>query len=463
MPGSLIVFLTPLIGGAVAYVLRRWRTLELVAAGVTCALMFGLLTSPAAAGFLGIDLNGRLDLLGRSLQISPALRLPLILLTVCAFALLLASWRTPENWAYIPVGLIMLAIVCAALMIRPFQYAGMSFVIIGALGALMIQADRSGDGSTAGARRYLIVNALALPMFLGAGYMADRAATVSDPSLVAAAYLPAALLAVIGIGLVAGALPLFTWIHPIAQDAPPLTTAFMMTIGVGAAGFLLISMLAELAWLRNATDARTLIDIGGAASLAIAAALAWAQRSLARIYACGALATLGSALLAINLWSPQGVEAASFAVLARMLSLGVFGIGMALLRERCQSDEFDDIRGAGSREPWLTLAVGVGGLSMAGLPGTIGFVASWAVARSISANAEMIALIAVAGISIAIGVIRALGALFDGVSHPTTVLADQERSERWTVGIGVMLTLVLGLFPSLLSGMIADIARAVRF
>jgi NADH:ubiquinone oxidoreductase subunit 2 (subunit N) len=298
-------------------------------------------------------------------------------------------------------------------------------------------------------------------MFLGAGFLADRAASITDPSLIEAGYAPAAIMLIAGLGLVMGAAPVFTWIHPVANDAPPLTTAFLATIGMGASGFLMLTLLIEFRWLSSAASARTLLDFAALALLIMAAALGWAQRSLSRVLACGVLASLGGALAALKTLTPAGIEAASFGVVSRALSLGLFGIGVALLRERYRDDAFDAIRGAGSREAWLSIAIGVGGLSMAGLPGTIGFVTVWTTTHAIG-DADLSITLLLASISIAAGVLRGLGAMFDGVSQPTAILADQERSEQWTVAVGALLVFGLGLYPSLLSGLTQALAQGFQ-
>lgn len=451
MPGSAYVFILPLIAGALAYTLRRWRSLELLIAAVACLMVMLVLAQPLDATLLGIDIDGRLDLLGRELQVHPQDKSSLLLLFNCALVLLLASWRTPENWTFVPVGMAMLSALSAALMVRPFEYAGLSFVVAGALGALLIQAERSGDHSTSGARRYLVISVLALPAFLGAGYLAQRAGTVSDPELISGAYAPAVTSLILGIGLVIGAIPLFTWIFSVANDAPPLTTAFLATVGVGAVSFLLLTFMREFDWFRSSETTRAALRLGGTVMLIMAAALGWAQKSLTRVMACAVLLEVGCALLASHSQTQQGAEAIGFAILSRTLSLGLFGIGAALLRERCGADSFDAIRGAGSREAWLALAIGVGGLSMAGMPGTVGFVSNWANMRALNSDVEMIVILIAANISVALGVLHAISALFDGVHQPTSVLAEQARGEQWTAAIGTVLVLALGLYPAIIS------------
>ena len=462
LPASVLVFLIPLIAGATTYALRHMHAMRIIVAAAACALVMLLLAQPFDTAVIGVPVDGRLDLLGRALQVHPQDRLALLSLFGCAVLLLVASWRTPENWTFVPIGMAMLSVLSAALMVRPVQYAGLAFVIAGALGALMIQADQTIHRATQGARRYLISSVLALPAFLGAGYLAQRAAATSEADAAAAAYGPAVVLLLLGVILVIGALPLFTWIYSTAQDAPPLTTAFLGTIGVGAASFLLLTFVREFSWFHDSETMRTTLRAGGIVLLLTVTALGWTQQSLSGILGSALLLDLGCVLLETAARTQQGVEAIAFGIMARALSMGLFSIGAALLRERCNGDDFAAIRGVGSREPWLALAIGMGGLSMAGLPGTIGFVAGWVNMRALSAEVEIILIIALAGLSIAIGVLRALSASFDGVTAPTKIEYEQARGERWTVGIFIALVLGLGFLPMLLSPLAQAIAAAYR-
>jgi multicomponent Na+:H+ antiporter subunit D len=457
MPAALWILLLPLIGSVAAYALRRWRTVEVLIAVGVCALAILTLAQPIDGTLLGlIDLDAQLSVLGRSIQIHPQDRVPLLLLMMCGIVLAAASWRTPENWTFIPGGLVLLTLISFAIMVRPYAFAGLAFAASGALGALMIQAERNGANTTGGATRYLLVCVLAMPMFLGSGYAGQRAAAITDPELIATAYEPASLMLILGFGLMLGAIPVFSWVHPVANDAPPLTTAFLGTVGAGGATFLLLSFMREFPWFANSPNVTGALYASGIACLAMAALLAWAQRSLSRLLACGLLLDIGSTLLTLSISGARGADAVAFAVMSRALSLGLFGIGIALLRERCGSDRFADILGIGSREPWLSLAVGIGGLSMAGLPGTIGFVAQWSSLTLFGGNVELNVLIIVAGISVAIGMLRALSTMFHGVHEPAAIAATRESGERWTVIIGTALVLVLGLLPSV----IAPLAQA---
>jgi formate hydrogenlyase subunit 3/multisubunit Na+/H+ antiporter MnhD subunit len=456
LPASALIALLPLLAAAAAFFLRRMPIVKIAVAGGICLLGIAVLAQPIDATFLGVDIDGRLNLLGRAMQVHEQDRLALLILFSCAALLLIASWHTPQNWNFAPVGMLMLSVLSAALMVRPVQYAGLIFVIAGALGALMIQAEQDERASTLGARRYLVSSVLALPAFLGAGYLAQRAASSIDST---ASFEPAVVLLLLGAGLVMGALPLFTWVYSAAQDAPPLTTAFLGTVGVGSASFLLLTFIHEFDWFHASEVMPTVLRTSGVLLLLTAVALGWTHRSLSRLMGSALLLDLGCVLLAAAGRTQQGAEAITFGIVARTLSMALFGIGAARLRER-GGDDFDALRGIGAREIWSTLAICIGGLSLAGFPATIGFVSAWTSMRVPGVEVETIVIIVIAGISIAVGILRALSALFDDAEEKFSIEQAQTRSERWTIGILVVLVLGLGFYPELIIPLVQAAAAA---
>ncbi|MCS7061380.1 MAG: hypothetical protein RMN25_09470, partial [Anaerolineae bacterium] len=179
LPASLLVVLIPLAAAALAYLVRRWRTLETLAALLGCSLTLIVLSQPAGAtvqlpGFT-IEVGGSLNLLGRTLSIQEPDRLPLALLFAATLVVVVLAWRLPQGRLFVPLTLAILALMCAGLMIQPFVYAGLAFEAASALAAILIQSERTGPLSTIGAQRYLVLSTLALPAFLGAGYLISQA------------------------------------------------------------------------------------------------------------------------------------------------------------------------------------------------------------------------------------------------------------------------------------------------
>jgi multicomponent Na+:H+ antiporter subunit D len=469
IPASLFIIIIPLVAALPAYILRRWRSIEVLIAMVACALVIGILSRPVDSTIslpgLSIQIGAPVNLLGRVLAVRAADRLPLLLLFASGMLLFMASWAVAQGWTFIPLGLGILSLLSTGLLIRPFVFAALAFEAAAALAAIMIQAERNGERSTTGAMRYLVLSTLALPAFLGAGYAVSQAANITDPTLQAAAYDPAVILLSVGFGLLLGAFPLFTWIHAAAKDAPPLATAFLGTVASGAATFLFLSMKEDFTWFRASPALHNVVNMLGIATLLLACFAGWAQRSFGRIIACGLGVELGSTLLLLGSETQLSIEAIAFGVLARAFSLGLMGAGVAMLREQSGSDEFNDLSGLGRQRLWAALAVALGGVSLVGLPGTIGFVSRWASVRVLGQNdLEVVVLTLVAGASVGIGLIRGLQSLFTLPSLGGTEPAPPApRRVAMTVALATLLVIVLGIAPGVTAPITKSIAENYTF
>ena len=136
--------------------------------------------------------------------------------------------------------------------------------------------------------------------------------------------------------------------------------------------------------------------------------------------ACGLAVEIGALLIQAGLGTVLSIEAIAIGIGARAISFGLLALGVSLLRQEFGSDEFDTLRGAGRRLVWAPLAIGIGGLSLAGLPGTIGFVSRWMSIRSLAlGDQELMMLSILASASVGIAVVRGLGALLEASPTPT--------------------------------------------
>jgi formate hydrogenlyase subunit 3/multisubunit Na+/H+ antiporter MnhD subunit len=450
--------------------LRRWRAAELGSALIGCGLVILLLArSPNNAlqlFGLRIDVDAPLDVLGRVIQVRGSERFPLLLLFISAAILFACAWSASQGWTFVPVGLSMLSVLSAGLMIRPFVFAALAFVAAAAFGALMIQAERSGARSTLGAVRYLVIAVLALPTFLGAGYVIGQASGISDPAAQAEAYGPASTLLIVGFSLLLGAFPLFTWVHGAAKDAPPLATAFLATVGNGAAMFLLLEFYQEFAWFSQNSQITSALRSGGIVLLWLALLMGWAQRSFVRVLACALFAEFGCTLLLLSNGSPIGIGAVGMGLLARASSLGLLSIGLSSLLRHSPSDSFEDVRGLGWRDRWMTIAIGVGGLSLVGAPGTLGFAYKWVTTRATGADdTGTMMLMLFAALSVSVGLARGLMALLDRSQRRLSTQSNFVPSwgEEMGIIVGTAFVFVLGVWPSVIAPLAQAVASGYAF
>ena len=425
--GSIIVLLLPLLTALPAYVFRQRRSLEVLMGMLACGLVVGVLLLPYDRSnnlLIGtLDLGRPIEFLGVTLRMYAYDQIALSMIFLCAMILFALSWRTSQGRTFIPLGLCVLSIMSAGLMIRPFAYSGLLFVIAAALVAIMIQAEHIGERSTHGAMRYLILSTLALPAFLGAGYYFNQA-NASGLTEEAAAVLfdNASIFLGGGFVLLLGAFPLFTWTHLVANDAPPLTTAFVATVCSGTISFFYLALKQELSWFRN-LDGNTYIVAVSLIMIVVGGVLAWAQMSFSRLIASALSVDIGANLLMLNQHVHQSVEAVALNVVSLTLSLGAVAIGLAVLRGKARDDDFDELMGAartGTSARLAALAICAGGMSLSGLPGSIGFVTRWVQARTIaSTDTELAVGLLVAFASVGIGFLRGVSALISEKPNAT--------------------------------------------
>lgn len=429
-PVALLIIALPLLAAVPALLLRRLRVFEIPIAVGVCAFIILLLALPTvdgstvfSIGGYQIELNAPLTVLGRTLRVREMDRYALILMFAAAGLLFPLSVRSNQGWTFVPLGLAMLSALGAALLIRPFVFSALALEVAASLAAMMIQVEREEAHekhrvATLGAMRFLTAVTLALPAFLGAAFVIGEAANLSGDA-VAAAQAPALGLLLIGFALLLGALPIFTWLHPVSRDAPPLVTAFLSTVYLGAVTFLLLSFRQEYEWFRAGTTLQGAASLGAALMLGFGALTAWAQRSFGRVMASGLAIEVGLVLMMLAQSNVVSVEAIALLTGARIASYGLFALGLSLLRQEFGRDDFQSLTGAGRRLPWAPLAIGAGGLSMIGLPGTIGFVGRWMAARAMAGGDQELLMVSfLASVSLAIGLARGMGALLDtpGVS-----------------------------------------------
>lgn len=171
------------------------------------------------------------------------------------------------------------------------------------------------------------------------------------------------------------AVPFHMWLPDVYDGAPTPVTGFMAA-GVKIAAFAALirvfvamdggleAIRGTLFWIALAT-----MTFGNLAALA--------QQSVKRVLAYSSIAHAGYLLIAVmSLGAARGdaVSAILYYVFAyAAATLGAFGVLSFLETRRGQGVDFDDLRGLRAAQPLCAAALTVFMLSLAGIPGTAGF------------------------------------------------------------------------------------------
>ena len=101
------------------------------------------------------------------------------------------------------------------------------------------------------------------------------------------------------------------------------------------------------------------------------------QHNIKRMLAYSSIAQIGYIMLGIGFVSQTGLTAALLHLFNHALMKGALFLAMGCIVYRLGSTNFEDLRGLGRRMPFTMAAFVLGGLSLIGVPVTVGFVSKW--------------------------------------------------------------------------------------
>ncbi|MCC7359135.1 MAG: hypothetical protein IT317_06645 [Anaerolineales bacterium] len=473
MPAPVLFIGLPVLIAPIVYALYRLRAaavglaLVVVAGLVSLALVLPFGRPVAWAG--GITFHDTLTVIGRSFTVEPGDRLALAFIFAQAALLFFTSSLAAPNPTFLPISLVNLGLLSAALFVRPFLFAALFLELGAAASVAMLAAESThaayNPNATRGALRYLVYTTLGLPFILLTGWLLEAAqASPGDVSFTS----QATVLLMAGFAILLAVVPFHSWFPAVAEHAPPYAAAFVFTVMRQTVVFLLLNFLAAYPWLnQNPLVYRVLTLAGGGMALA-GGLLAFGQRNFGRVFGYVLLVDTGAVMLGLGLGTPAGVQAAVASLAVLGMALPLWAAGVDRLRRAAGGDTFDALRGVGRRYPVATLAIVLGVLSVAGFPLTVGFTIRWSLLYLLAQIHPTAAIFLLLGmVSIAFVCARGLAALIR--SDPATeesadLPGAPPRLGPFAIaayGLGVTLVLALGLFPQWMLPAVARTAEAL--
>jgi len=261
----------------------------------------------------------------------------------------------------------------------------------------------------------------------------------------------------LGIGLLAvgfffkiGAAPFHSWTPDVYQGSPTPITAFMAAgTKVAAFGGLLRVFYVAFGGLR--WDWRPVVWAVAILTMVVGAVLALTQRDIKRMLAYSAIAHAGFLLVGLAGTNTDGLSGSMFYLVTYgFTTIAAFGVVSLVRTSDGEASDLSQWQGLGRTSPLLAGIFAFLLLALAGIPLTSGFTGKFAVFQAaISGNATGLVIVALVCSAIAaFFYVRVIVLMFfsnppaDGpvvVTRPTLTYA--------TVGVGTLLTLLLGVAP----------------
>ncbi|MET0626876.1 MAG: NADH-quinone oxidoreductase subunit N [Acidimicrobiia bacterium] len=280
------------------------------------------------------------------------------------------------------------------------------------------------------------------------------------------------MLLLVGLGFKVAAAPFHTWTPDVYQGAPSPVTTFMAS-ATKAAGFAALIRVFATAFPLYRADWRPAVWVLAVLTLAVGSIGAVLQTDVKRLLAYSSIAHAGYVLMAFQVGTVKGVEAALFYLFVyTFMVAGSFAIVTVLSAHGDADHSIDGYRGLASRRPVLGSLFVLFMLAQAGIPLTGGFIAKIEVFAAaadakeyvlvvIGALATVVASFAYLRVSLAVATnpTDAAGAAGDepvaasasGGGGGLAVLTSARRVDVCTglvLLVAAVMTLVLGIVPS---------------
>ena len=267
-----------------------------------------------------------------------------------------------------------------------------------------------------------------------------------DPRLVLAV-----ILVVAGVGFKIAAVPFHMWAPDVYEGAPTPITAFL-SVGSKAASFAMLIRIFYEGLPSMSADWRLLFQVLAIVTMTAGNIAAVTQSNIKRMLAYSSIAHAGYLLIGVAVGTSRGVTAMLvYLFVYSFMQLGAFGVLLLLHRKDVAGDELKDFSGLHVRSPFAAFAMLLFMLSLGGIPPTAGFMGKfWLFSAAIDAQYYWLATIGV--LNSAISLYYYLRIVVFMYLKTDTAGSEPTASPALAIalGVAVLATLVLGLYPRLL-------------
>lgn len=393
-----LIVVVPMLGAAVAVLLPPGRLPWLWATAVSWFMLYAAAVLAAQSmdlGVLSYWMGGWQPPIGIEYRLDPANALLALLVSLLAAVVLpyagrsLAAEVPEEKSPYLYAALLLFLAGQVGIAVTGDAFNVFVFFEISSLATYtLIGLGRDRRALTA-SFSYLIMGTVGATFFLiGVGLlyamtgtlnMADLAAripAVADTRTVHTAFA----FIVVGVCLKLALFPLHLWLPNAYTYAPSAVTALMAATATKVALYVLIRFVYTVfgpAFAFGDMPTVYLLVPLAVVGLLSTSVVAIGQDNIKRMLAYSSVAQIGYMVLGIGMATTAGLTAALLHVFNHALMKGALFMALGCIAFRFGTTQLEGFRGLGRRMPFTMAAFVVGGLSLIGVPLTVGFISKW--------------------------------------------------------------------------------------
>ena len=388
----------PLLCAPLCVLLRRSLLAWLVAwsaSWATAAISIALLLKVLDSGVISYTFGGWTPPWGIEYRIDAANAYVLVLVSVIAAVIvpyarqsIRAEIRTDQHYLFWAAFLVCLSGLLGVT-ITGDAFNVFVFLEISSLSTYILIAYGQDRRALVASYQYLIMGTIGatfivigiglLYLMTGTLNMADMAERIAEmplhrPQLAALAFLT------VGISLKLALFPLHLWLPNAYAYAPSVSSAFLAATATKVAVYLLLrfayTIFGKSHILENLPFDQILLALSVAAMF-IASTVAIFQDDVKRMFAYSSLAQIGYITLGIGVANQTGLTGSVLHLFNHAVTKGAIFLLLGCVALRIGQPLISHLAGLSKRMPVTSAGLVIGGLSLIGVPGTVGFVSKW--------------------------------------------------------------------------------------
>ncbi len=185
---------------------------------------------------------------------------------------------------------------------------------------------------------------------------------------------------IVGVCLKLAMFPLHLWLPNAYAYAPSIVTAFFAATATKVAVYLLIRFTFSvfgLSFSFTHLPLQVVFMVLGLVGIFAASTAAIYQSNIKHLFAYSSVAQIGYMIVGFSLTTALGLTATLLHLFNHALMKGALFLALGAVMYRIGTTQLRDFQGLGRQMPVTMAAIVIGGLSLIGVPLTVGFVSKW--------------------------------------------------------------------------------------